>query len=182
MAGIFTILALGGFAQTSVRSTPLRIAYWGNFGLQPGIKAGIDLNLLEWESKKGGNKVRKIYLNPEIGAFFRRNVHSSFYVGTQIGYQGQPKDSKFYLTYSLGLGYLGESEVFSITYSLSDGSIESREREFRSYVLPTLNVSCGREINSRLGWYVRLSYGSKLSPDREASAMIFAEAGVKIDL
>ena len=176
---------LGGklTAQTSEQALPITVGYWGNLATQPGIKVGAQLTLKDWQKEKGDKvKGRKLFVRPEIGVYNRHRNNTNLLVGAEAGIQLQREGRKFFHSVGLGLGYLGRSQILSIRFSLGDGSIVGKEREWRSYILTTLNYTFGSEITSRLAWYGKASVGPALSFTREPTTMAFLEVGLRINL
>ncbi|OED42622.1 hypothetical protein AB832_02935, partial [Flavobacteriaceae bacterium (ex Bugula neritina AB1)] len=166
---------------------PISIAYYGHYITHNGIKIGTQYDWKEWEKtkvrKRGNlNKQRKIFASPQIGLYRHPKNHTGLLFNVDIGYQRSRGQRKTYTAYALGLGYMTQINS-GITYVYkSDDSLEEKKWASRGYFMPTLNTEIGRRINHKVGWYSKLSLGSKLNYNTGKSLEFFLELGAKINI
>ncbi len=187
---IFIVLLIScntAIAQTESKGIPVFVGYFGPYIIQPGIKIGTHFDVKEWQTektKKKGDFIRKqgLFVSPQIGAFTRINNHTSFLLNADFGYKRQKEGRAFYSAYSIGLGYLIESQIIFSSIDLGSGNVNSKDREIRNYFLPTINYEFGQEPNPKIGWYTKFSYGRKISAQVEDSAAFMIELGLKFKM
>lgn len=183
------LLAMGLHGNIHAQNQlPLSVSYYGHMGMQPGLKVGLDFPVKSWEKQGERLKARQLFLSPQLGGFFAPGItgfmskHSDVVLNVDFGYRSQPVDGNWYYSFAAGMGLLGQSLVLSETWSLGNGGLLEKEREFTLYLLPTVNFEFGRKIGDRMEIFQRTTYGSRLNPNRESSAMLFAELGLTIYL
>ena len=174
------------FAQTETSGFPISIGYFSHTGYQPGVKVGTHFDLKNWETeaenKKGDfTKYKSYYVSPQIGFYSWINNHSSFLINADIGYKRIKSRKRNYSAWSVGLGYLNQSQITHWVVHLNDGS-KDKVRNNRGWFLSTINYEFGKEINSKIGWYSKFSGGWKFSTERERTGVVFVELGIKFNL
>lgn len=176
-----------GQEKNLLANSPLSISYFGHYGFHPGVKVGTQFNLITKEKskeKKKGTRIKSksLFVSPQIGGYVHVRNHSALLINTEIGYQTLRPKNGFYSSWSLGLGYLTQFNS-GITYEyLEDGSIKERKFASRAYFLPTINYEFGQQLNDRIGWFSKLSLGSKIKYNTGISLDTFFELGVKVNL
>ena len=173
-------------AQKTSEGIPITIAYFSQAGFQPGLKVGTSWNLREWETEyehRKGNftKSKHIMINPQLALFTNPGVYTAVLVNMEFGFSSLKSRRNTFSTWSLGLGYLGQSHVESVIVNLGDGEKE-KIREVRNFLLPTINYAFGKKINNKLSWYTKLSPGYKISFNSANALVLFVEAGIKLQL
>lgn len=160
--------------------TQISAGYWANLGIQPGLRVGVISDLKMWSADpESQRKWRYVFIQPQLG-FYNRNLNNAnLYIGMDAGIELERAHGKFFSAYSIGLGYLGRSQILGITYGLGDGRIIERDREWRNYAFPTLNISIGSGFTPSLGWYLKLSPGYLLSTNQEGTFVAFLELGLR---
>ena len=181
---ISLILILGTqvVAQTTSKKTPISIGYFGHLAYQPGMKIGAQFDLKSW--KKGSEEAaitKSFYVSPQIGLYTYPTVHTSYLANADFGYKRVKSRSQKYWAFSIGLGFLNQSQITERRVNLNDGSKE-KTRENWAWFLPTLNYEFGKSINEKIGWYGKLSSGLKMASTRETSMVLFTEIGLKFNL
>ena len=175
---MFFILGNQIFTQNESKNIPTSIGYLSNLGYQPGPKIGTQFNLKNWETEAEKlTKQKSFYVSPQIGFFVYPNVNTSYLVNADLGYKRVKSHMNNYSAFSVGLGFINQSQITKRKINLSDGSQE-KIRENWGWFLPTLNYEFGKAINSKIGWYGKGSYGFKMSSTRENVAVIFVELGI----
>ncbi|MEN0048044.1 MAG: hypothetical protein AAF806_13375 [Bacteroidota bacterium] len=170
------------FAQESSSNFPISIGYFSYLGFQPGAKIGTQLNLKNWETNTDEfSKQKNFYISPQIGFYTNPSVHVSYLLNTDFAYKSISKKQQRYTAWSIGFAYLNQAQIIAEQVNTSDGNKE-RIRENWIWFLPTFNYEFGKAINEQVGWYTKLSYGLKVSSERENTAVQFIELGLQLNL
>lgn len=182
---LFLFLALASKAQDESIPSQLSFAYYGNVVNEQGIRVSGQFYLKNWFVDKDENKVRNysLYIQPNAGFISRPLFYSNLQLAADIGVQRKGKNSKFYHSVNIGLGYVARMEIVSFTTDFK-GEIISRERESWDYIMPTFSYEVGKEIVSSIGWFVKLNYGLQLpiQESQEERGMPLFELGMKLPL
>ena len=169
-------------AQTQSKKVPLSIAYFSQFGYQPGVKIGVQINIKNWKKNKANHsQLKNLYISPQIGFYTNPNIHTSYLINTDLGYKRIKNCKGTYSAWSLGLTYLLQSQITEWKINLSDGSKEKIRNNW-NWFLPTVNYEFGKAINTNINWYSKFSYGIKMSSSRESTSAIFIELGLTFNI
>ncbi len=179
---------LGANAQSDfIDRKPISISYLGHYGFHPGLKIGTQYDWLTWEKRKEKTKKTKLkhkslFVSPQLGYYFHAGNHTSLLVNADFGYQRIKQGRGFYSAWSIGLGYITQFNA-GITYEENNhGYIEEKKWASKGYFMPTFNYEFGQQVNTKIGWFGKLSAGSKLAYNTGVSAETFIELGVKLNL
>jgi len=127
-------------------------------------------------------KTKSLFVSPQIGFYTHPKNHTGLLFNADFGYQKVKDRWGFYQAYSLGLGYMTQFNS-GITYTTQDdGSLKEKKWASRGYIMSTLNVELGQQINPTFSWYSKFSVGSKLFYNTGLSLEVFTELGVKFNL
>lgn len=88
----------------------------------------------------------------------------------------------YYSEYAFALGYLSSWETLSLSVNLGTGNISNRDVEQRSYFLPTVSYTFGRDPGTKLGWFSKVSFGREISSAREDAGFFALEVGILYNL
>ncbi|MCP4439324.1 MAG: hypothetical protein GY810_10330 [Aureispira sp.] len=181
---LFVILLITTFKLFAQQKDKLiSIGYYAPYAIQSGVKIGSFFNIKEWVKEKDVKlKFSSLFISPQIGVFFRPRNHTSFVLNADMGYKITNSKQNFYISPSLGFGYLIANQVLSNTITLNSGDVAKRDRELRHYFLPTINFGFGNYANKKIGWYTKLSFGRKMSPTIEDATFFAFELGLKFNL
>jgi len=174
-------------AQTNKRHVPISIGIYAPYGTQPGGNIGTHIDLKEWETEKISKEKtyinsKKLFFSPQLGIFVRPKNHTSYILNVDIGYRMKRSNRRIYIAPSLGLGYILENRILGKTIDLSNGNNIDKDKELRHLLLPTLNFEISKEPKKQVGWFLKLSYGRKISSQIEDSAFTSLELGIKFNL
>lgn len=175
------------FSQMFQERVPISVGYFSNFGFQPGVAIGTSFDLKTWEKEKAKNqgtvtKVRRFFISPQIGFYSRIGQNSNYLLSVEGGYKRQKKGDRRYVAFSAGLGYLLQSQALSFSVNLGTGEHSNKQRQINHFLLPTANVEFGGGISRTVGWYTKMSLGSKISAKQESQMTLFVGFGVKLYL
>ncbi|MEO0731943.1 MAG: hypothetical protein AAFZ52_03840 [Bacteroidota bacterium] len=177
IAVLLLLLSSPVCAQTTPGKLPVSIAYLGHFGYQPGAKIGTNFNLLFLEGNRNPQRIRRLYLSPQLGLFTWPERHTSYLANLDFGLKNRhPKKNK-YTAYSCGLGYLHQARITGWRVNLADGNRE-KIRENQPWFLWTLNFEFGKKLTKRIEWYTKISGGLRSAKVRATSTVAFLEIGI----
>jgi hypothetical protein len=169
---LFVICLISFFAINAQGQTlPINISYFGESAYHPGLKVGIEYNLLESEktnprwlfnrNNKIGPKVktRELFVTGNLGFYNHPNNHSGLFLTSEIGYRRTAQKRGFFLESSLGIGYL--QRIYNIdTYQLgTNGQPVDLGTAGQGQFLTTFSVGFGQDLSFRRGiplsWFVK---------------------------
>ncbi|MEM9821074.1 MAG: hypothetical protein AAF985_08380 [Bacteroidota bacterium] len=169
-------------AQDVVPKLPISVSYFSFLGFQPGAKLGVRFDLKKWEKEKKDYRLqRSFFIRPQLGFYTNPDIHTSYLVNVDFGYQRTKSHKRTYWAWSLGLAYLNQAQITARRIHLGEGT-QTPLREHWSWFLPTLNGEFGKAINERITWYTQLSYGLKVAPRKSSSSVFFFELGGQFNL
>lgn len=168
-------------AQEAQNELPISVGYFGQFGFQPGVKVGTQFTLKSWSVSQQPNLQKSYFLSPQAGFFTWPEKNTNYLLNLEVGHQRLKSLNGRYFSYSIGLGYLLQSQIVGQRINLSDGS-QQKIREDWGWLLTTANVTYGRSITKALGWYAKVSYGMKIAPERTNASVAFIELGLTYKL
>ena len=170
-------------AQEPTRQFPLAISYFSHTLYQPGAKLGTSWTFRSWPAEGSADQKQKsLYLSPQLGYYALPNDHSNWLINVELGYRRLKLDKRRFVAFSFGLGYFHRSRVRTLSVDLGDGSIGNKQREKSHYLLPSLNFEFGRQVNDRIEWFSKWTYGLATAFDQEPTSMIFVELGARFYL
>jgi hypothetical protein len=176
------------FSQSNFREEiPMSIGTFNYFFVHLGVKVGTQWDWRTWEKEKETKKrtftkTKSLFISPQVGFYSHRQNHHGLLFNVNFGYQRVKSAKGFYCAYSLGVGYLRQFNA-GITYVYEgNGLLTEKRAASRGYLMPSLNVELGQQINSKIGWFTKLSFASKLNYNTGASFDVFHEVGVKLNL
>lgn len=171
----------GLMAQTETNGFPLSIGYFSQFGFQPGAKISTSFKMKEWNKETGIIKHKVLFISPQLGFFVRPKNNTNFLMGLNVGIQAQKLEHAFFSAYSIGLNYLYQRQIQSVSVPL--GEINPMNNiQNRSYFLPTINYTLGRNIRPNLNGYIQLEVGQRIGGNIESASIILLGLGLQMKL
>ena len=168
------------YGQQNSLPNSLNVAYIGQYSFEPGIKVGFQSHIQHWESEKETNYT--IFLSPQVGVFTRPGKNTSSLFNFESGVRRQKTDKKTYSSFGLSLGYLLQNELLSFGVDLATGDKINKERELYQAILPMVNYEFGKDVSSKIAWYLKLSAGHKFYFNRDNALTFFLEVGTRFNL
>lgn len=144
--------------------------YLSNMGGTVGC--AFDLKELGEDSREQRKSKQRLQLLTQLGYFTQTNVSHNILLNPEWVYKLNRLNKRFFLTSSVGTGYLLAFQRQDGALNLGTGEIDYRY-EALNYFLPTLNIGFGVDPKKHLGFYFKTSYGRKLSA-QNANAGFFA--------
>ena len=171
---LLLILCIGMVANAQNKTLgelPINISYFGESGVHPGLKVGVEYPLWQKDKykkrffkkreKKIGSKGKRkeLYGAGNLAFYNHANNHSGLLLGGELGWRRTKLRKGQTLGASLGLGYL--QRFYNIdTYQLGSGSTPDQlGLSGRSIVFTSLSVSMGRDLSIRknipMTWHIK---------------------------
>ncbi|MEM1121247.1 MAG: hypothetical protein AAGJ18_12420 [Bacteroidota bacterium] len=196
---VFLCLYLTGFTQNKWEGT---VAYFGEMGLRPGAKVGLNYNYLQkvkskYKTKKNGVHLQKgrqhqLLLMGSAGGYHHANYLTNLFLSVESGYrlslwrQKEGKNRKvFFVESTVGAGYLRYFHYGTTFETTSDGFARKELGGGNSF-MPTTSFGFGANIPNQkslpLYWFSKLAYFIEI-PQTNFPIMHFAmELGVRVEL
>lgn len=183
------------FSQ-SFGELPIHISYFGENGIHPGVKLGLEYPLSQkekvkkrWTAKRQDRKGPKTFrkewaLIGNVGFYNHPNNHSGLLISPEIAWRRTKMHKKGnFFGASLGLGYL--QRFYNIpTYEL--GSNEPIGGAGKGQFLSTFSIAFGRDLMVKrdmpLKWYVKPSVMVVMPYNHTVVATPVLEIGVSYPL
>jgi hypothetical protein len=144
--------------------------YLSNMGGTLGC--AFDLKELGDDSKEQRKSKQRLQLLTQLGYFVQTNVSQNIMLNPELVYKWNALHKRFFLTSSVGTGYLLAFQRQDGALNLGTGETDYRF-EARNYFLPSLNIGLGVDPKKRIGFYFKTTYGRKFST-QNANAGFFA--------
>ncbi|MFN4000346.1 hypothetical protein [Algoriphagus sp.] len=149
--------------------------YLSNMGGTVGY--AFDLKELGDNSTEQRKSKQRLQILTQLGYFAQTNVSHNFLLNPELVYRWNKSDKRFFLTSSVGLGYLLAFQRQDGTLNLGTGKIIYRYDDLH-YFLPSLNIGLGVDPKKHLGFYFKATYGRKLSIQNANAAFVGISTGL----
>ncbi len=181
---LFFVLSSWHLLAQKKGSNSVHFGLYGPYFTQPGLNVGASLDLKFWEvqTSTGGNRLNSIFVSPQTGFFVRPGIHSNYILSADFGYKRQNKNRRVYVATGLGLAYLLRNQTLGTTIDLSNGNTTNKDKEWRSFFLPSVNIEFGKNSQKKAGWYVKSSYGRAFSSRFENAGFFALEFGIRVKI
>ena len=171
------VISWGLNAQAPPKNTFLSIGYVGQFAYQPGVKIGAQIDLHSWTTPNDQTVGKSLFVSPQLGLVTRPEVHTSYLANLSVGIKRYRSQLYKYAAVSMGFGYLLESRILDRRINLNNGT-DVKNREQRSWLIPTLSFEFGRPLSPQFGWYAKLSGGPQIGANGPTVLTTFFEFGI----
>ncbi len=172
---LFVFNCLVSFSVVAQRTDfEWQVGYFAPYLSNMGSIVGCAFDLKEFgvDSKEQRKSKQRLHLLTQLGYFTQTNVSQNILLNPELVYRWNKLDKRFFLTSSVGAGYLLSFQKQDGSLNLGTGETDYRY-EARNYFLSTLNIDLGVDPKKLLGFYFKTSYGRKLST-LNANAGFFA--------
>lgn len=180
---LLLLLAAWGNLAAQSKYTELQIGYYAPYFSNMGFTIGYGIDLKTWEksadNKRG--KTNRLQLLPQISYFNQPNTAHNLLVNPEAVYKWSKTGKRFYLTASIGTGYLLSVQRQTGTLSLSTGEIDYQNKRLHFFV-PTASLGLGVDPRKKIGFFLKAFYGRKFSTSQTNSAFIGLSTGILIKL
>jgi hypothetical protein len=153
--------------------------YLSNLGGTVGYV--FDLKELGEDSNEQRKNQQRLQLLTQLGYFTQTNVSQNILLNPELVYRWNKLDKRFFLTSSVGAGYLLSFQRQDGTLNLATGETDYRY-EAQNYFLPTLNLGLGVTTKKHLGFYFKTTYGRKLSTQNANAGFVGISTGLILKL
>lgn len=155
----------------------LTFGYFAPYAVQVGGKLGLALEMTNWESGKAKKtKINHLEIHPQIGYFTFPNVQNNLLIQTDINYRRHQANKKLYPIAGISLAYLLSSQKVDGAVDLATGTISPQRRGLH-YFVPSVHLGIRKVPKKRLGYYGKVFYGQKMSPQVEGAGFWGLELG-----
>lgn len=151
------------------------VPYFSNNGGTLGC--AIDLKIFGENSNESGKSKKSLQLLQQLGYFAQTNVSHNVLLNPELVYRWNKLDKRFFLSSSVGAGYLLAFQRQDGTLNLATGETDYRYDNL-NYFLPTINLGLGVDPKKHLGFFFKASYGRKLSTQNENAAFVGLSTGL----
>jgi len=168
------------YAQLKV--SDWQIGYFSPYISNLGCVAGVTLNLKNGEMKPEKKSISdRMKLAAQLSYFSQLSVSNNILFNPQVLYRWQIPDKRFYLSSSIGTGYLLSIQKQEGLLNLASGEFDYRHEVINSF-LPNIQLGFGAEPKRRLGFFLTFCYGSKLSLNRANEGFLCFSTGLILKL
>lgn len=174
---------------------PLSVSYYGNLVTHPGLKIGMDWNLLLVEKTKEKRKkiktIRKVLLvSPSIAWYRQKQSHTGLLLSADLQWRRYTK-RLFFTELGFGLGTFHKFNAGETWAVKSDGSIKQKKLTSRVYFTPALSFGYGKrllvanelplDVYTRLNGNILVGYNAGAVPELsfELGARLTPNWGIK---
>lgn len=163
------------------RTQEWQIGYFAPYITNIGGTIGhtLDIKKLGTSSIKQKKSVHRLQLLSQVSYFAQLKVSNNISLNPEIVYRWNKTDKHFFLSSSIGAGYLVSFQRQEGTVNLATGEIVYRN-EAINYFLPNLNVGIGLDPKYHFGYYLKGTYGRKISPETADAAFFSISTGMII--
>lgn len=151
-----------------------QVGYFAPYLSNMGSIVGCAFDLKEFgvDSKEQRKSKHRPQLLTQLAYFWQTNVSQNIMLDPELVYRWNTLDKRFFLSSSVGAGYLLSFQKQDGTLNLGTGEIDYRNKAL-NYFLPTLNMGLGVDPKKHIGFYLKTTYGRKFST-QNANAGFFA--------
>ena len=169
---------------------PMSVSYYGNFATHPGIKLGMDWNLLMVEKTKEKRKkiktIRKLLLvTPSIAFYHHKASHQGLILATDLAWRRYGK-KLLYKEVSLGMGYFRRFNAGETWEVVGDGVVTNIGNTSRGYFSPSLSFGIGKRFmlqeQTPAAIFSRLNINGLVNYNASTIAELSLELGVRMTL
>jgi|688.fasta_scaffold233186_1 hypothetical protein len=172
---------MSNFAVAQNNNKEWQVGYFAPYISNMGGTVGyaFDLKELEDNSKEKRKRKQRLQFLTQLGYFAQTNVSRNLLLNPELVYRWNKSDKRFFLTSSVGAGYLLAFQRQDGTLNLGTGEIDYRYAALNHF-LPTLNLGLGVEPKKHLGFFFKATYGRKLSVQNANAAFVGLSTGLII--
>jgi hypothetical protein len=173
------ILSMGHHTAAQKKAMEWQVGYFAPYVSNIGGTVGYAYEFKKWEasSSKGSKSENRIQLLTQLSYFSQLNVSSNVLLNPEIVYSWNHADKRFFLSSSIGTGYLISFQKQGGALNLATGATEYRH-DTLNYFLPNINLGSGFALTKSIGFFFKATYGRKLSTENANSAFLGLTAGL----
>jgi hypothetical protein len=151
-----------------------QVGYFTPYFSDRGVTVGyaFDLKELRDDSAEQRKSNHRLQILAQLGYYSQANLSNNILLNPELVYRWNKIDKRFFLTSSVGTGYLFTLQRQEGSLNLATGETDYRN-DALNYFLPTLNMGLGVDPKKNVGFYFKTTYGKKFSK-QNANKGIFA--------
>ena len=171
------LVSLSGVAQK--KNGEWQFGYFAPYLTHVGGTAAFafDLNVLGGDSNVKSKSEHFLQISSQLGYFTQSKVSQNILLNPELVYRWKKSGKRFFLSSSVGTGYLLSFQRQDGVLNLGTGEIDYRY-DALNYFLPNINLGLGLEPKKHLGFYLKATYGRKISVHNANAAFVGVSAGI----
>lgn len=171
-------LAVTSNLLAQIKVSEYQFGYFSPYFTNNGASIGIafDASNSYKDSLSKTNNFTWQYLS-ELKYFFQPNTSNNVMVNPEIVLKFKQADTQLFVSSSFGVGYLLSFQKQEGALNLATGTLDY-DTQTINYFLPNLNIAFGLTPKKYIGFYVKTSYGAKLSLRNTNAAFIGFSTGL----
>lgn len=175
--GFTCSMSLTAVAQK--KTSEWQVGYYAPYLSNMGGTVGFAFDLKEsgQNSTERKKSIHRFQLLTQLGYFSQLKTSNNIILNQEMVYRWNKKDKRFFLTSSIGAGYLLSIQRQDGTLNLGTGEISYRNDAF-NYFLPNVNLGLGTNHKKHFGFYLKATYGRKLSSQSPGTAFMGISTGL----
>jgi hypothetical protein len=165
--------------QAQKQDIAWQFGYTAPYLTQSGATLGLasDIQAFTGNPDDKPHIVRRLQVLTQVGYFAQINVSQNLLLNPELVYRRNVMNKRFYLSSSLGLGYLLSFQKRAGILNLATGETKY-QRDALQYFLPNLNLCFGLDPKKNLGYYFKVYYGRKISAEHTQAAFFGLATGI----
>lgn len=195
----FLSLNLIGISQNKFEAS---LSYFGEMGLHPGVKVGLNYaykqkEKTKYKTKRNGIKLQKgrkhqFLLMGNAGGYHHAKYLTNLFVSVESGYRlnfirkkENKKQKTFFLESTIGVGYLRYFH-YGTTFETTTDGFTKKELGGGNSFMPTSSIGFGASIPNQkelpIYWFVKPTFFMELPQTSFPVMHLAVDIGVKVDL
>lgn len=176
LSALTFLLYYTGLSQT--RKSEWQVGYFAPYLTQVGALAGLAFDIKTWSTLSETVKSeQRLQILTQWGYFRQIHVSDNIILNPEMVYRWNKKGHRFFVNSSAGAGYILSFQRQEGTLNLGTGE-SANSYESIHYFVPTVSVGIGIDPKKYPGFYLKASYGRKLSVQNDHDAFMSLAAGV----
>ena len=170
------ILFHSGLSQT--RQSEWHIGYYAPYLTHVGAMAGMAFDIKAWSTlSETPKREQRLQILTQWGYFRQIHVSDNIILNPEMVYRWNKKGDRFFVNSSIGTGYILSFQRQEGTLNLGTGE-STNSYESIHYFVPTLSAGIGIDPKKYPGFYIKASFGRKLSVQNAPDAFMSLATGV----
>jgi len=195
----FLCLNLIGISQNKLETS---LSYFGEMGLHPGVKVGLNYAYKEKEKtkyklKRNGTKLQKgrkhqFLLMGNAGGYHHANYLTNLFVSVESGYRFniiRKKENKkrkvYFFESTIGIGYLRYFH-YGTTFETTENDFAKKELGGGNSFMPTSSFGFGANIPNQkdmsIYWFMKPTFFMEIPQTSFPVMHLAIDVGVRVDL
>jgi len=171
----FTVLVFthGSVAQKSL--SEWQLGYFAPYISNIGGTFGYGHILLTTEGNT--KSIHRLQVLTQLSYYTQLKVSNNVLIHPELVYKWNKSDKRFFLSSSVGMGYLLNLQRKEGKLNLATGKVEYQINPINGF-LPTFNVGLGVDPKSHVGFYLKASVGGEFNAERTNAVFFGLSSGL----